>query len=114
MLDGWIGESAGMPLLDRDVAHEKPVATFDQTGIAAGYHRLPAKELHQVMEKITLLTEDPRPDNKTKKQLMHYPGRPFRVRSGDYRIFYTYNQRYVNIYRIERRNETIYKARPED
>ncbi|HEU5226673.1 MAG TPA: UvrD-helicase domain-containing protein [Ktedonobacteraceae bacterium] len=76
--------------------------------------RLPAKELHQVMEKIALLTEDPRPDNKAKKQLMHYPGKPFRIRSGDYRIFYTYNQRYVSIYRIERRNETIYKARPED
>ncbi len=76
--------------------------------------RLPAKELHQVMEKITLLTEDPRPDNKTKKQLMHYPGKPFRIRSGDYRIFYTYNQRFVRILRIERRNETIYKARPEN
>lgn len=75
--------------------------------------RLPAKELAQIMEKITMLTEDPRPDSKVKKHLTHCPGKPFRIRSGDYRIFYTFNQQYVNIYRIERRNETTYKECPE-
>lgn len=65
------------------------------------------------MEKITLLTEDPRPDSKVKKHLTHCPGKPFRIRSGDYRIFYTFNQQYVNIYRIERRNEATYKECPE-
>src|SRR5690242_15943112 len=76
-------------------------------------NRLPAKDLHQIMEKIAMLTDDPRPDSKVKKQLTHCPGKPFRIRSGDYRIFYTFNQQYVNIYRIERRNEGTYKDCPE-
>src|SRR6185312_8127225 len=66
--------------------------------------RLPAKDVHQIMEKISMLAQDPRPDSKVKKQLTHCPGKPFRIRSGDYRIFYTFNQQYVSIYKIDRRD----------
>ena len=75
--------------------------------------RLPAKDIHQIMEKVSMLVQDPRPDSKVKKQLTHCPGKPFRIRSGDYRIFYSFNQHYINIYRIDRRNEATYRECPE-
>ncbi len=71
--------------------------------------KLPAKDMHQIMEKVTMLTQDPRPDSKVKKQLVHLSGKIYRIRSGDYRIFYTFNQQYVSIHKIDRRDETIYK-----
>ncbi len=70
--------------------------------------KLPAREVHQVMEKITMLTYDPRPDGKVKKQLIHMPGRPYRIRSGKYRIFYTFNQELVSIYKIDERSDDTY------
>jgi len=72
--------------------------------------KLPAKDMHQIMEKVTMLTQDPRPDSKVKKQLVHLSGKLYRIRSGDYRIFYTYNQQYVSIHKIDRRDETTYKG----
>lgn len=70
--------------------------------------KLPQKELLQVSEKINLLTQDPRPDAKVKKHLTHLPGRPYRIRSGKYRIFYTFNQQLVSIYKIDERDEDTY------
>ncbi len=70
--------------------------------------KLPAKEIHQVMEKITMLSNDPRPDGKVKKQLTHLPGRPYRIRSGKYRIFYTYNQQLISIYKLDERSDDTY------
>ena len=55
--------------------------------------KLPAKDMHQIMEKVTMLTQDPRPDSKVKKQLVHLSGKLYRIRSGDYRIFYTFKFR---------------------
>src|SRR5260370_8252422 len=71
--------------------------------------KLPAKDMHQIMEKVTMLTQDPRPDSKVKKQLVHLSGKLYRIRSGNYRIFYTFNQQYVSIHKIDRRDETTYK-----
>ena len=72
--------------------------------------KLPAKDMHQIMEKVTMLTQDPRPDSKVKKQLAHLSGKVYRIRSGDYRIFYTFNQHYVSIHKIDRRDNTTYKG----
>ncbi len=72
--------------------------------------KLPAKDMHQIMEKVTMLTHDPRPDSKVKKQLVHFSGKVYRIRSGDYRIFYTFNQQYVSIHKIDRRDEAVYKG----
>jgi len=76
-------------------------------------NRLPARDVRQIMEKVTLLTRDPYVDNRAKKHLIHCPGKPLRLRSGDYRIFYSFNQQYVYIYKIDRRNESTYKECPE-
>jgi mRNA-degrading endonuclease RelE of RelBE toxin-antitoxin system len=71
--------------------------------------KLPAKEMQQIMEKVAMLQTDPLPDGKAKKQLIHLPGKPYRIRSGNYRIFYNYNQQTVLIYKIDRRDESTYR-----
>ncbi len=70
--------------------------------------KLSHKELQQVMDKITMLSVDPLPDGKVKKQLTHVPGRPYRIRSGKYRIFYTFNQQVVSIYKLDERSDDTY------
>lgn len=69
---------------------------------------LPPKEAHQVQEKLALLVADPRPDAKVKKQLKHLDGKLHRARSGDHRIFYTFDDRYVSVLALRRRKEDTY------
>lgn len=69
---------------------------------------LPAKEVHQVMAKIDALTQDPTPDGKLKKQLKGAKGRLYRIRSGDYRIIYTFEKQLIRVLAIRRRNEATY------
>src|SRR5947199_8772243 len=66
---------------------------------------LPAKEVHQVMAKIHLLVQDPKPDAKVKKLLkppLH------RLRCGDYRIFYTFEYPFISLLALRRRREDTY------
>jgi len=69
---------------------------------------LPPKETHQVLEKINLLAQDPTPDAKVKKQLKYMGGKLHRIRSGDYRIFYTFEQPYISILALRRRDDDTY------
>src|SRR5438105_13439279 len=69
---------------------------------------LSPKETHQVLEKINLLVQDPTPDAKVKKQLKYMNGKLHRIRSGDYRIFYTFEQPYISILALRRRDDDTY------
>src|SRR5690606_22972729 len=69
---------------------------------------LPPKELSQVQKKIGLLAEDPTPDAKTKKQLKYWGGKLHRLRSGDFRVFYTFEQPYVSVLALRRRDDDTY------
>lgn len=69
---------------------------------------LPQKEARQINTKINLLTQDPIPDGKTKIQLKHIPGKFYRLRCGDYRVIYAYNEHSLGILAIRRRNESTY------
>ncbi len=69
---------------------------------------LPPKEMHQIVEKINMLAQDPTPDAKVKKQLKYMNGRLHRIRSGDYRIFYTFEQPYISILALRRRDDDTY------
>ncbi len=69
---------------------------------------LPPKETHQVLEKINLLAQDPTPDAKVKKQLKYMGGKLHRIRCGDYRIFYTFEQPYISILALRRRDDDTY------
>lgn len=69
---------------------------------------LPPKEAHQVLEKIALLTQDPTPEAKVKKQLKHIDPKLHRIRAGDYRIFYTFEEPYISLLALRRRTEDTY------
>src|SRR5260221_5262781 len=76
-----------------------------------GVTALAAKELHQVMAKVDMLVQDPLPDGKVKKQLTHLPGKPYRIRSGDYRIIYTLEKQSISVLKLEKRREDTYKGK---
>ena len=69
---------------------------------------LPPKESHQVQEKLSLLVQDPTPDGKVKKQLKNWTPPVYRLRSGNYRIFYAFNRPYVSLLALRRRSEDTY------
>ncbi len=69
---------------------------------------LPLKESHQVMEKIQMLCQDPTPDAKAKKQLKYMGGKLHRLRSGRYRIFYTFEHPYISLLALRKRDDDTY------
>jgi superfamily I DNA/RNA helicase/mRNA-degrading endonuclease RelE of RelBE toxin-antitoxin system len=69
---------------------------------------LPQKEVPHILDKIKLLTEDPTPDAKTKKQLKYIDPRLHRIRCGDYRIFYTFESPYISLLSVQKRKEDTY------
>jgi superfamily I DNA/RNA helicase/mRNA-degrading endonuclease RelE of RelBE toxin-antitoxin system len=77
-------------------------------GFLSEWLALPAKEQAQVGAKLKTLTADPRPDGSTKKQLKHLNRDVYRLRSGDYRVFYTFDDRYVSLLTLARRAEDTY------
>jgi superfamily I DNA/RNA helicase/mRNA-degrading endonuclease RelE of RelBE toxin-antitoxin system len=70
---------------------------------------LPPKETRQVLEKIQMLAQDPTPDAKVKKQLKFMKRKLYRIRCGDYRIFYTFEQPYISLLALRRRSEYTYE-----
>lgn len=74
---------------------------------------LPPKDSHLVHEKIALLTEDPTPDAKLKKQLKGLGGALHRLRAGDYRVFYTFAHPHVSVLALRRRKEDTYDDAPD-
>ena len=69
---------------------------------------LPQKEARQINDKIQMLMRDPTPDGKTKKRLKHIPGKFCRLRCGNYRLIYIYNEHNLGIVAMRRRNESTY------
>jgi len=70
---------------------------------------LPPKEIHQVLEKIKMLEQDPTPDAKAKKLIKKYKEQHlYRIRCGVYRIFYTFRDPYVSLLALLRRKEDTY------
>lgn len=79
-----------------------------KTSILNDIIELPQKEARQVSAKIQSLTQDPMPDGKTKVHLKYFSGKYYRLRCGDYRVIYTYNEYSLGILSIRRRNEGTY------
>jgi superfamily I DNA/RNA helicase/mRNA-degrading endonuclease RelE of RelBE toxin-antitoxin system len=74
-----------------------------------GIRALPAKDMQQIMSKIEMLCQDPLPDGKVKKHLTHLKGKPYRIRSGDYRILYTFDAIHISMLTLRKRDEATYK-----
>ncbi len=69
-----------------------------------------AKVTQQILKKLDLLAEDPRPDAKTKKQLKNLGGKLHRLRAGDFRIFYTFAEPFVSLLSVKKRDESTYES----
>ncbi|MBU0662941.1 MAG: UvrD-helicase domain-containing protein [Proteobacteria bacterium] len=69
----------------------------------------PAAQSAQLWEKINFLVDDPLPDGKLKKKL-HVADDLYRLRVGDYRIFYSFGEKWVSLLGLRRRQEDTYKG----
>jgi mRNA-degrading endonuclease RelE of RelBE toxin-antitoxin system len=70
---------------------------------------IPKERVVQVLEKVERLREDPRPHGDLKKKLHGYEGDVYRLRSGDYRVLYTYGDGWVTPLGVDDRKD-VYKG----
>lgn len=73
---------------------------------------LDGKDNRLVQAKLDLLLKDPVADQKTKKRLQHFDGKIHRIRAGDYRIFYVFDEKYVSVLGLDRKDDDTYDAVP--
>jgi superfamily I DNA/RNA helicase/mRNA-degrading endonuclease RelE of RelBE toxin-antitoxin system len=64
----------------------------------------PSKLMHQLWEKVNMLLQNPLPDGKLKKKIKSRKNL-YRLRIGDYRVFYTFGDRWVCLLGIRPRKE---------
>jgi superfamily I DNA/RNA helicase/mRNA-degrading endonuclease RelE of RelBE toxin-antitoxin system len=70
---------------------------------------IPKEFVMQILEKIEFLRDDPSPHGNLKKKLHGYKGNIYRLRSGAYRIVYTYGDGWVALLGVDARKD-IYKG----
>lgn len=70
---------------------------------------IPKEWVIQILEKIEVLRDDPKPHGNLKKKLHGYKGDIYRLRSGDFRIIYTYGDGWVALLGVDARKD-IYKG----
>lgn len=72
-------------------------------------HGVPASMSAQLWEKINYLVGDPFPDGKLKKKLQ-IKKNLYRLRVGDYRVFYTFGDSWVRLLGIRKRDDQTYEV----
>lgn len=70
---------------------------------------IPKERVIQILEKIEVLRDDPKPHSSLKKKLHGYKGDIYRLRSGDFRIIYTYGDGWVALLGVDARKD-VYKG----
>lgn len=70
---------------------------------------IPKEYVVQILEKIEVLRDDPKPHGNLKKKLHGYKGDVYRLRSGDYRIIYTFGDKWVVLLGVDARKD-VYKG----
>ena len=73
---------------------------------------LDGKEAKTVQQKLDALVRDPVADAKVKKRLSHLDGKIHRIRAGQMRIFYVYDEKFVSVLGMDRRDDDTYDAVP--
>jgi superfamily I DNA/RNA helicase/mRNA-degrading endonuclease RelE of RelBE toxin-antitoxin system len=72
--------------------------------------RIPRERIGQVLDKIEReLRADPAPHDPVKKKLHGYKGDVYRLRSGDYRVLYTYGDGWVTLLGVDDRKD-VYRG----
>ncbi|MBD2465508.1 UvrD-helicase domain-containing protein [Oscillatoria sp. FACHB-1407] len=70
---------------------------------------IPKERVIQILEKIEVLRDDPKPHGSLKKKLHGYKGDIYRLRSGDFRIIYTYGDGWVALLGVDARKD-VYRG----
>ncbi len=70
---------------------------------------IPRDQVVQILQKIEILRDDPAPHSPVKKKLHGYKGNVYRLRSGDYRVVYTYGDGWVSLLGVDARKD-VYKG----
>jgi len=70
---------------------------------------IPKEYVVQILEKVEVLRADPKPHGNLKRKLHGYRGNVYRLRSGDYRIIYTYDDGWVALLGVDARKD-VYKG----
>jgi mRNA-degrading endonuclease RelE of RelBE toxin-antitoxin system len=96
---------------ENDVNSDWNVA--EKPSFTSELNALPAKEMRRVMAKFQELVQDPKPDGKVKKQLKHTDPPLYRIRCGEYRIFYTFTYPFISLLALRQRDDDTYKDLPE-
>ena len=73
-------------------------------------HAYPSADSAQLWEKINYLVDNPIPDGKLKKKLSVY-NKVYRIRIGNYRLFYTFGELWVSLLGLRRRRKKTYKEK---
>lgn len=66
---------------------------------------IPKEFIGQILQKIEFLRDDPSPDGKQKKKLHGFEGDVYRLRSGVYRIIYSYGDGWVALLGVDHRKD---------
>lgn len=66
---------------------------------------VPVQFWPQILDKAETLRSEPRPDGHMRKKLKKYHGNICRIRSGDYRIIYTYGDGWVELLGVDGRDD---------
>ncbi|MBV8315917.1 MAG: UvrD-helicase domain-containing protein [Planctomycetaceae bacterium] len=66
---------------------------------------LPGRMARQVQQKIDRLRDDPRPDGHHKKKIKGHDRPVFRLRIGDYRLFYTFGEGWIRLLALRLHHE---------
>ena len=74
---------------------------------------LPPNHQAQVMSKVGMLATDPEPEAKTRKRLKGVNEGLCRLRSGDYRVFYSYDDESTSLYSVRIRSKDTYDSMPD-
>lgn len=75
--------------------------------------KLPNNHQAQVMAKIATLAANPEPHGSVRKRLKGVDDGLCRLRSGVYRVFYSYDQSSVSLYSVRIRNEDTFDSMPD-
>src|SRR4051812_42971060 len=66
---------------------------------------LPSRMARQVQQKVAWLRDDPRPDGHHKKKLKGQDRPLYRLRIGDYRLFYTFGEGWIRLLALRPRRD---------
>jgi superfamily I DNA/RNA helicase/mRNA-degrading endonuclease RelE of RelBE toxin-antitoxin system len=93
------------------MSHDRTIST--KPNFLKELGKLPPNHQAQILAKVQALALDPEPDAKTRKRLKGVKDGLCRLRSGDYRVFYSFDDDSVSLYSVRIRSDDTYDSMPD-